>query len=108
VAGQCDFDEAEARNWWMAKVLDLRSFIGTLFVIFGVLVLSAGLTASQADIDKAAGINIALWVGAMMLALGVIFIAWLVASPPPPITKAEMDAHRQELELMGTSGGLQH
>ena len=69
MAGQCDFDEAETRNWWMAKVLANRSFIGTLFVIF---------------------------------------IAWLLASPPPPITKAEMDAHRQELELMGTSGGLQH
>ena len=68
MAGQCDLDEAETPNWLMAKMLDLRSFIGTLFVIF---------------------------------------IAWLLASPPPPITKAEMDAHRQELELMGTSGGLQ-
>jgi xanthine/uracil/vitamin C permease (AzgA family) len=108
VAHKYDLDEEETRNWRMAKILDLRSFIGSLFVIFGVLVLISGLTASQADIDKAAGINIALWVGAMMLALGVIFIAWLLASPPAPITKADMEAHRRELELMGTSGGLHH
>jgi hypothetical protein len=69
VTGQCDFDEVETRNWWMTKVLVLRSLMGTLFVVF---------------------------------------VAWLLASPPPPITKAEVDAHRQELELMGTSGGLQH
>jgi hypothetical protein len=41
-------------------------------------------------------------------AYDVVCIDWLLASPPPPITKAEMDAHRKELELMGTSGGLHH
>ena len=38
----------------------------------------------------------------------VIFIAWLLPSPSPAITKAEMDAHRKELKLMSTSGGLHH
>jgi hypothetical protein len=40
--------------------------------------------------------------------LGVIFVAWLLASPPPPVTKAEMAAHKQALEEMGTSGGVHH
>jgi hypothetical protein len=38
----------------------------------------------------------------------VIFIAWLLPNPPPPITKAERDAHRKELAPMGTSAGLHH
>ena len=108
MAKKYDLDAEEARTWRLAKVFDLRSFIGVLFVIFGVLVIIPGLAPTQADLDKAAGINIALWVGALMLALGVIFVAWLLLSPPPPVTKAEMEAHRQELEEMGTSGGLHH
>jgi hypothetical protein len=28
-----DLNAEEARNWPMAKIVDLRSFIGTLFVI---------------------------------------------------------------------------
>ena len=103
-----DLDEEEARNWRLAKLFDIRSFIGVLFVIFGILVIIPGFAAGQAQLDKAAGINLALWVGGLMLVLGVIFLGWLVASPPPPVTKAEMAARRKELEEMGTSGGLHH
>ena len=67
----------------MAKLFDLRTFIGVLFVIFGVLVTISGLIP-PATIDKAAGINLALWVGGFMLALGLIFLLWLLLSPPPP------------------------
>jgi NADH:ubiquinone oxidoreductase subunit 6 (subunit J) len=108
VAQKYNLDAEEARNWRLAKIFDLRSFIGSLFVIFGALVLISGLTASQEDIEKAAGINIAVWVGGLMLALAVIFIVWLLIKPPPPITKAEMEAHRKELEDLGTHGGVHH
>lgn len=108
MATKYELDAEEARNWRLAKMFDVRSFIGVLFVIFGILVVIPGFTASQAQLDKAAGINISLWVGGLMLLLGVIFLGWLVAKPPPPITKAEMEAHRKELEEMGTSGGLHH
>jgi xanthine/uracil/vitamin C permease (AzgA family) len=108
VATKYDLDPEEARNWRLAKMFDLRTFIGVLFIIFGILVIIPGISPSPADIEKAAGINIALWVGGMMLVLGVIFVAWLLASPPPPVTKAEMAAHKQALEEMGTSGGVHH
>jgi hypothetical protein len=108
VAKKYDLDPEEARNWRLAKMFDLRTFIGVLFVIFGVLVIIPGIIANPADIEKAAGINLALWVGGLMLALGVIFLAWLLASPPPPITKEQMAAAKKELEEMGTSGGLHH
>jgi hypothetical protein len=108
VAKKYDLDPEEARNWRLAKMFDLRTFIGVLFVIFGVLVIIPGIIANPADIEKAAGINLALWVGGLMLLLGVIFLAWLLASPPPPITKEEMAAAKKALEEMGTSGGGLH
>jgi hypothetical protein len=108
VAKKYDLDPEEARNWRLAKMFDLRTFIGVLFVIFGVLVIIPGIIANPADIEKAAGINLALWVGGLMLLLGVIFLARLLASPPPPITKEEMAAAKKALEEMGTSGGGLH
>ena len=108
MAKKYDLDPEEARNWRLAKMFDLRTFIGVLFVIFGVLVIIPGFIANPADIEKAAGINLALWVGALMLALGIIFLAWVLLSPPPPITKEEMAAAKKALEEMGTSGGGLH
>ena len=108
MAKKYDLDPEEARNWRLAKMFDLRTFIGVLFVIFGVLVIIPGIIADPADIEKAAGINLALWVGGFMLVLGVIFLAWVLASPPPPITKEEMAAAKKALEEMGTSGGGLH
>ena len=66
----------------LAKLFDLRSFIGSLFLIFGIIVTITGLTATQAEIDKAAGINLSLWMGLIILALGAFFIAWTLVAPP--------------------------
>ena len=93
----------EARNWRLAKLFDLRSFIGALFVIFGVLVTIPGIAASQATINKEAGINLGLWVGLIMLVMGLFFIAWVLLKPPAPITTAEAEATRKAREEFGTS-----
>lgn len=103
-----DLDAEEAKNWRLAKLFDLRSFIGALFVVFGVIVTITGMFASDADIEKATGINLALWVGAIMLATGVVFLLWVLFSPPEPVTKAEMEARRKELEEFGTTAGVHH
>jgi hypothetical protein len=66
----------------LAKLFDLRTFIGSLFTIFGVLVTIQGLFVSDADIKKAAGIRLGLWVGLIMLAVGLGFIGWMLAKPP--------------------------
>ena len=62
-----DLTPEEAKNWRLAKLFDLRSFIGALILIFGILVIIPGFLASQATIDKSAGINLALWIGGIML-----------------------------------------
>src|SRR3954463_5291530 len=67
---------------FLAKLFDIRSFTGALFLIFGVIVTIVGLTASDADIKKSAGLNLALMLGPIMLALGAIFIVWLLLKPP--------------------------
>ena len=66
----------------LAKLFDIRSFTGALFVIFGVIVTIVGLGASDADIQKSAGLNLALLIGPIMLAFGAIFIVWLLLRPP--------------------------
>jgi xanthine/uracil/vitamin C permease (AzgA family) len=66
----------------LAKLFDLRSFIGSLFLIFGVIVLFTGLTATRAEIEKAAGVNLSLWMGLIMLALAAFFIGWTLLAPP--------------------------
>lgn len=67
---------------WQARLLDLRTYIAALFLIFGGVVTISGLVASPAEIAKAAGININLWAGISMLILSAIFGIWAVAVPP--------------------------
>jgi hypothetical protein len=97
-----DLTPEEARNWRLAKLFDLRSFIGALLLIFGILVIIPGLTASRATINKSAGINLSLWVGGLMLVLAAFFLAWVILRPPPPVTAAEMEAARRAREEFGT------
>jgi hypothetical protein len=74
----------------LAKLFDLRTFTGTLFLIFGVIVGIVGLNASEADIAKAAGINISLVLGGIMLAMGLVFIVWMLVRPPELLHGHEM------------------
>jgi len=66
----------------LAKLFDLRTFTGALFLIFGVIVTIVGLGASAADIRKAAGINLSLLLGIIMLVMGAVFIVWMLVRPP--------------------------
>jgi hypothetical protein len=66
----------------LAKLLDLRMFIGSLLAIYGLIVTVRGVTADRAEITKAAGVNLSLWTGLIMLATGAVFVAWTFISPP--------------------------
>ncbi|MFJ7180964.1 hypothetical protein ACIQXA_32245 [Streptomyces massasporeus] len=91
---QREITELEGKSATAARLFDIRWIIGGLFVVYGVIVTLAGLTASDADIDKAAGVNINLWTGLGMLLLGLFFLAWLKlrpAAPAPPGVEPEHD-----------------
>jgi sulfite exporter TauE/SafE len=64
-----------------ANLFDLRRIIGGVFVALGLLLTILGLTESQAEIDKAAGVNINLWAGVGMLVFGLLMIAWALIRP---------------------------
>ncbi|MEW2134436.1 hypothetical protein [Streptomyces sp. NPDC005435] len=86
---QREVTELEGKSATAARIFDLRRIIGGLFVVYGVIVTIAGITDSQAAIDKAEGVNINLWTGIGMLILGIFFLAWLKLRPTPPPLPAE-------------------
>ncbi|GAA3059184.1 hypothetical protein [Streptomyces glomeratus] len=88
---QREVTELESQSATAARIFDLRRIIGGLFVIYGIIVMIAGFTASDAEIAKAQGVNINLWTGLGMLLLGLFFLLWLLlrpaAPPAPPLTE---------------------
>src|SRR5258708_36451414 len=64
-----------------AKVFALRVLIGGLFAFYGVVLIIAGLFATAAEIQKASGININLWMGIGMLIVGLLFLLWWRLNP---------------------------
>jgi hypothetical protein len=65
-----------------ARLFDVRRVIGGLFVVYGVIVTLIGIFDSPAEIDKAQGVRINLWMGLAMLAFGLLMLLWLRLNPP--------------------------
>jgi len=88
-----EVEELERRSQTAARLFDVRRIIGGLFVVYGVIVTIAGIFASDEDLKKAQDININLWTGIAMLALGGAFLVWLRLSPtiPPPVEGDEAE-----------------
>jgi hypothetical protein len=63
------------------SLLDIRKIIGGLLGVYGLLLLGAGLLASEADKEKAAGVNINLWVALALLVASALFFAWGFTRP---------------------------
>ncbi|WP_250007003.1 hypothetical protein [Actinoplanes sp. M2I2] len=74
-----------------ARLFDVRRVIGGLFVVYGVIVTLIGLFDSQAEIDKAQGVRINLWMGLGMLALGLLFLLWLRLNPTKPPEPSDLE-----------------
>jgi xanthine/uracil/vitamin C permease (AzgA family) len=64
-----------------SKLFDVRRVIGGLFTVYGVIVTLLGVFDSHAEIEKAQGVRINLWMGLAMLALGLLMLLWLRLSP---------------------------
>src|SRR3954463_8949181 len=73
-----------------ANLFDLRRIIGGLFTVWGVLLIILGATDSEAEANKAAGININLWAGCAMLVFGLAMLLWAFTRPlGAELTEAE-------------------
>jgi hypothetical protein len=66
----------------VTRLFDVRRVIGGLFVVYGVIVTLLGLFDDKAEITKAQGVRINLWMGLAMLVLGLLFLLWLRLNPP--------------------------
>jgi hypothetical protein len=93
-------EEAEARDrtTGMASLFDLRMVIGGLLALYGVILTVMGLFVSDDAKAKAAGININLWAGLVILAGGAIFLAWVVLRPLRAEDLQDTDTDRPRAE----------
>jgi hypothetical protein len=64
-----------------ATLFDIRRIIGGLFLLYGVVLTVLGFGASDADIQRAHGINVNLSVGIALLIIASFFIAWALLRP---------------------------
>jgi hypothetical protein len=72
---------SDSRARRAANLFDLRRVIGGLFVAYGLLLAILGLFDSDADIERAAGVNINLYGGLAMLAFGLLMLVWAFTRP---------------------------
>jgi hypothetical protein len=64
-----------------ANLFDLRRIIGGVFLVWGLLLVILGVTESDAEIARAADVNINLWAGLGMLVLSGLFLLWAFTRP---------------------------
>ena len=63
-------------------LFDLRTVIGGLFLVYGLVCLIWGITSfTDADSQRTGGVNLNLWAGLGMLAVGAFFVAWSLRRP---------------------------
>jgi glucose uptake protein GlcU len=62
-------------------LLDIRRIIGGLLGVYGLILLIAGIVGSDADKNKAAGVNINLWAGLVLLVMSALFLVWAFTRP---------------------------
>jgi hypothetical protein len=93
-------EEAEARDraTGVTSLFDLRMVIGGLLTLYGVILTVMGLFASEGSKAKAAGININLWAGLVILAGGAIFLAWARLRPLRAEDLKDTDPDRPNIE----------
>ena len=60
--------------------LDLRVPIGLMFSAFGVMLAGFGLVSDDAIYARSLGINVNLWWGLVLLAFGLVMLAFVARS----------------------------
>lgn len=65
-----------------AGAFDIRMVIALLIGVYGLVITIMGIGfTSDADLEKAAGLNINLWAGIGMLVFAACFVAWVKIRP---------------------------
>ena len=92
---QAEAEANDGRAERAANLFDLRRMIGGLFLIYGVILTGLGITATQKEIDKAAGVNVNLYTGLAMIAVAILFLVWAFTRP---LSRQLEEAEREKEE----------
>jgi len=71
-------------------LFDIRIIIASLIGLYGIILVITGLFSSEAQAEKAAGLNINIIAGIVMIVFAAAFIAWARIRPivvPPDRTE---------------------
>ena len=79
------------------SLFDVRTIIGSLLVIYGVILFVASFGTSASQRAKADGVNANLWVGLVLLVVGALMIVWAVTRPLE-IDEAELEADKRAVD----------
>jgi len=64
-----------------SRLFDLRYLIGGLFAVYGVILVVVGIIDGAAELAKAQGVRINLWLGLAMLVFAALFLLWARLRP---------------------------
>ncbi len=64
-----------------AGAFDIRVFIASLIGIYGVVLVIAAFFVSDAEMDKADGLNINMYAGIGMVVVAALFLVWARMRP---------------------------
>lgn len=79
-----------------AILFDLRSVIGLLFVVYGLVLTVLGLIGeTPEELAKAGGLALNLWTGLAMLVGGIAFYVWAFLKPPLPPDQDHSDHYEE-------------
>jgi TRAP-type C4-dicarboxylate transport system permease small subunit len=79
------------------SLFDVRTIVGALMSLYGVILILASFATSDADKAKADDINANLWVGLMLLVFGVLMLFWAV-SRPLEVDQEQLEADKRAVE----------
>jgi membrane protein DedA with SNARE-associated domain len=80
-----------------AGLFDIRNIVGALITIYGVVLVLASFGTSDAQKAKADGVNANLWVGLVMVVVGVLMIVWAVTRPIV-VDEEQLEADKRAVE----------
>jgi hypothetical protein len=79
------------------NIFDVRTIIGLLLLIYGVILLLVSFTTSDAEIARADGVNANLWVGLALLVVGALLIGWATLRPIE-IDEEQLEADKRAVD----------
>ena len=79
------------------SLFDVRTIIGALMSLYGVILVLASFSTSDADKAKADGVNANLWVGLALLIFGVLMLVWAITRPIV-VDEEQIEADKRAVE----------